>query len=146
MLSVFCKVIKSRKCYNFMVVLAVKNLPPLRDMGLTLGLGRSPGGGDDNPLQHSCLENPLDRGAWRATVHSIAESQTQLKQLSMHAHICIYVYMCQCQSPSPPPFPLHTPVPHPWYSYILFSMSGTPFFFLYASLFCTSQNMIAGGS
>ena len=59
-----------------MVALAVKNLPPLRDMGLILGLGRSPGGGDDNPLQYSCLENPLDRGAWQATVHGAAKSQT----------------------------------------------------------------------
>ena len=53
MLSVSCKIIKSRKCYNFMVVLAVKNLPPLRDMGLILGSGRSPGGGHGNPLQYS---------------------------------------------------------------------------------------------
>ena len=46
------------------------------DLGLILGLGRSPGGGHDNPLQYPCLENPTDRGAWRAVVHSIAESQT----------------------------------------------------------------------
>ena len=46
------------------------------DLGLILGLGRSPGGGHDNPLQYPCLENPTDRGAWRATVHSIADSQT----------------------------------------------------------------------
>ena len=38
--------------------------------------GRSPGGGRGNPLQYSCLENPMDRGAWRATVHGVAESQT----------------------------------------------------------------------
>ena len=41
------------------------------DLGLILGLGRSPGGGHGNPLQYSCLENPTDRGAWRATVHGI---------------------------------------------------------------------------
>ena len=46
------------------------------DLGLILGLGRSPGGGHENPLQYPCMENPTDRGAWRATVHSIAESQT----------------------------------------------------------------------
>ena len=40
------------------------------------GLGRSPGGGHDNPLQYSCMENPMDRGAWWATVHGIAESDT----------------------------------------------------------------------
>ena len=48
--------------------------------------GRSPGGGPGNPLQYSCLENPMDRGAGRATVHRIAQSQTQLKRLSTHAH------------------------------------------------------------
>ena len=48
------------------------------DLGLIPGLGRSPGGGHGNPLQCSCLENPMDRGAWRATVHGVTESQTQL--------------------------------------------------------------------
>ena len=47
---------------------------------------RSPGGGHSNPLQYSCLENPMDRGAWRAMVHRVAKSQTQLKWLSMHTH------------------------------------------------------------
>ena len=40
------------------------------------GLGRSPGEGNHNPLQYSCLENPMDRGAWRATIHTITESNT----------------------------------------------------------------------
>ena len=66
----------------------VKNLPAnagdLRDAGSNPGLGRSPGVGNDNPLQYSCLENPMDREAWRAMVHRVAKSQTQLKQLSMH--------------------------------------------------------------
>ena len=48
-------------------------------MGLIPGLGRSPGGGYDNPLQYPCLENPMDRGAWWATVHGVAKSQTRLK-------------------------------------------------------------------
>ena len=48
-------------------------------------IGWSIGEGNGNPLQYSCLENPLDRGAWRAAVHRIAQSWTQLKQLSMHA-------------------------------------------------------------
>ena len=42
------------------------------------GLGRSPGEGNGNPLQYSCLDNPMDRGAWRAIVHGLAKSQTQL--------------------------------------------------------------------
>ena len=40
------------------------------------GSGRSPGGGNGNPLQHSCLKNPMNRGAWRAIVHGVAKSQT----------------------------------------------------------------------
>ena len=44
--------------------------------GFILGLGRSPGGGHGNPLQYSCLENPMDRGAWQATVHRVAKSWT----------------------------------------------------------------------
>ena len=54
-----------------------------RDMGSIPGSGRSPGGGHNNPLQYSCLENPMDRGAWWATVHRVAKNWTQLKQLSM---------------------------------------------------------------
>jgi len=46
---------------------------------------RAPGGGHGNPLQYSCLENPVDRGAWQATVHGITKSWTPMKQLSMHA-------------------------------------------------------------
>ena len=46
----------------------------IRDLGLIPGLGRSPGGGHGNPLQPSCLENSMDRGAWWATVHGVTES------------------------------------------------------------------------
>ena len=46
------------------------------DPGLIPGLGRSPGEGNGNPLQYSCLENPMDRGAWQAIVHGVAKSQT----------------------------------------------------------------------
>ena len=49
------------------------------DIGLIPGLGRSPGGGHGNPLQYSFLENPMDRGAWQATVHRVKKSQTLLK-------------------------------------------------------------------
>ena len=50
------------------------------------GLGRSPGEGLGNPLQYSCLENPVDRGAWRVTVHRVMKTQTWLKRLSTHTH------------------------------------------------------------
>ena len=56
------------------------------DAGLIPGLGRSPGEGNGNPLQYSCLGNPMDRGAWQAIVHRVAQSWTRLKQLSMHAY------------------------------------------------------------
>ena len=58
----------------------------LIDVGSISGSGRSPGGGQDNPLQYSCVENPRDRGAWWATVHRIAQSRTLLRRLSTHAH------------------------------------------------------------
>ena len=53
------------------------------DLGSVPGLGRSPGRGNGIPLQYSCLENPMDRGGWWATVHGVAKSWTRLKQLSM---------------------------------------------------------------
>ena len=49
------------------------------DLGLIPRLGRPPGGGHGNPVQYSCLENPVDRGVWQVIVHSVAQSQTQLK-------------------------------------------------------------------
>ena len=62
--------------------IAVRNLPAnagdARDLGSISGLEQSPGGGYGNPLQHSCLENPMNRGAWRATVLGVAKSQTRL--------------------------------------------------------------------
>ena len=51
----------------------------VRDAGSIPGLERAPGGGHGISLQHSCLENPMDIGAWRATVHRVAKSRTQLK-------------------------------------------------------------------
>ena len=64
------------------VVLVIKNplanAGDIRDMGLIPGLGKSPGIGNGNSLQHFCTENPMDRGAWQATVHGIAKSQTSL--------------------------------------------------------------------
>ena len=64
------------------MALVVKNPPAnagdTRDVGSMPGLGRSPGGGNGNLLQYSCLENPKDRGAWQATVHRVTKSWTQL--------------------------------------------------------------------
>ena len=64
------------------VALVVKNLPAnagdVRDLVLIPGSGRFPGGGHGNPLQYSCLENPMNREAWQATVHGVTNSQTQL--------------------------------------------------------------------
>ena len=61
------------------VMLVVKSLSAnagdIRDKGSIHGLGRSPGGGHGNPLQYSCLENPMDRGAWQATVYGVTKSQ-----------------------------------------------------------------------
>ena len=65
------------------VALVVKNLPASagdgRNMDSIPGSGRSPGEGNGDPLQYSCLENSKDRGAWQATVHRVAKSQTRLK-------------------------------------------------------------------
>ena len=63
----------------------VQNLPAMQEPGnasLIPGLGTSPGEGNGNPLQCSCLENPMDRGAWWATVHGVAKSRTQLSDLT----------------------------------------------------------------
>ena len=57
----------------------------LRDECLVPRSGRSPGGGHSNPLQYSCLENPIDRGAWGTAVHRVAKSRIPLKRLSVHA-------------------------------------------------------------
>ena len=66
------------------------------DTGSIPGLGRSPGEGHGNPLQYSFLENPMDRGAWWATVRRVTKSQTRLKQLNMHAHVFILGVLMTC--------------------------------------------------
>ena len=70
----------------------VKNLAAnagdIRDVSSISGLGRSPGRGHGNPLQYSCLENPMDRGAWWATIHRVAK-----ESLSMHIGMLISAFI-----------------------------------------------------
>ena len=61
-------------------------------MGLIPGSGRSPGGGNGNPLQYSCQDNPMDRGTWRASVCGVAKESDMIEQLS--AHICNELFGC----------------------------------------------------
>ena len=71
--------------------LLVKNPPTsagnLRDTGSVSGSGRCPGGGHGDPLQYSCLENPMDRGVWQVMVHGVMESDT-----TEYAHTCVYAF------------------------------------------------------
>ena len=75
--------IQERKVSRLRVALLVKNPPAnavdIRYAGSFPGLGRFPGGGHGNPLQYSCLKNPMDSGAWWARVQGVAKSQTRLK-------------------------------------------------------------------
>ena len=81
------------------VALVVKNPPgnagDYRDAGSIPGLGRSPGAEYGNPLQYSCLENPMDREIWRTTVHMVAESDKTEKSLERH-YIKITGYTLKC--------------------------------------------------
>ena len=82
------------------VVLVVKNpsvnAGDIRDVSSIPGSGRSPGEGNGNPLQYSCLVNPMVRGAWRAIVHVVTKSWTRLKRLCTHTHRMSFA------PPSPP--------------------------------------------
>ena len=86
------------------VALVVKNLPAnagdVRDVGSIAGSERPPGGGNGNPLQRSCLENPKDRGTWWATVHGVAKSWTRLRQLSAHAGMRLSLGQPDCKDQS----------------------------------------------
>ena len=68
----------------------VKNLPAKAgdagDTGSIPGLGKSPGGGNGNPLQYPCLKNPMDGGAWQAAIHGVAKSQTRLSDFPFTFH------------------------------------------------------------
>ena len=76
-----------------LVAQMVKNLPSLwegrSNLGSIPGLGRLPERGHGNPFQYSCLGNPLDRGAWRATVHWVAKSRTRLSKQANNVRMCI---------------------------------------------------------
>ena len=77
------------------MLLDVKNMPAnagdIRIVGLIPESGRSPGGWNGHPVQYSCLENPLDRGAWKAVVHRVTQIWIQLKRL--RTHICMHDVM-----------------------------------------------------
>ena len=77
----------------------VKNLPAnggdTGDVGSIPGSGRSPREGNDNPLQYSCLENPMDRGTWRATVHRVAKSRTRLSDTARTQALNLYSVICR---------------------------------------------------
>ena len=90
---------KSKKAYIYMYICSFPGGSEDKasacnagDPGSIPGLGRSPGEGNGNPLQYSCLENPMDRGAWRATVHGVAKNRTRLSDFT-HTHVYMYVCM-----------------------------------------------------
>ena len=70
------------------------NAEGIRDMGSIPGSGRSLGEGNGNPFQYSCLENPMDRGAWWVTVHGVTKSRTRLSDKHFHTSMCVYVCVC----------------------------------------------------
>ena len=95
------------------VALVVKNLPAdagdARDVGSIPGSGRSPGRGHGNPLQDSCLENPMGRGAWRDTGHGVAKSRTCLKRLST-AQPNVLLSKTMVSNDAASPFPISTKI------------------------------------
>ena len=97
------------------------NAVDVRDAGSIPGLGRLHGEGNSNTLQYSCLENPLGRGAWWATVHRFAKSWTQLKRFSTHAHSTISQKLLYRRSP----VTLHTAISNKVSLLILLDHSGS---------------------
>ena len=92
----------------------VKNLPAnvegVSNVSLIPGSGRSSGGEHGNPLQHSCLENPVVRGAWWATVHRVAKIWTGLKEFSTHAQLIYNVVFVSSVQQSDSVIPIHIPM------------------------------------
>ena len=78
------------------VVLVVKNLPAntgeVSEVGLIPGSGQSPGGGNGNPLEYSCLENPIERGFWQATVHGVRKSQSDMTEATNTQHMYLLTF------------------------------------------------------
>ena len=76
----------------------VKNMPAnaggIRNAGLIPGVGRSPGEGNGKPLEYSSLENPMDSGAWWATIHVVTKSRTRLSKEHFHFHFMIELKLC----------------------------------------------------
>ena len=89
------------KIYRSFAGAAIKNLPAnagdVRDAGLIPGSGRSPGEGHDNPLQYSCLENPVQKGTLWITVHRVSKSLTQLRQLFSTQQSTWLILKVKCQ-------------------------------------------------
>ena len=80
---------------GFPGVPVVKNLSAkAEDPASIPGLGRPPGGGNGNSLQYLCLENPMNRGAWWATVHEVTKSQTQLSDYTTYICMCVHIPTC----------------------------------------------------
>ena len=77
-----------------MVKNLLANARDIRDVRSIPGSGRSPGGGNGNPLQYSCLENPMDTGVWRATVHEMTELD-MTDQRSVHTHTHTHLHITQ---------------------------------------------------
>ena len=100
------------------------------DLGSIPGSGRSPGEGNDTPLQYSCLENPMDGGAWWTTVHGVAKNRTRLTSLTY------IVYICQFQSPKSCQHPLFPFVP-PWYPHVC-SLCLCLYFCFAKNIICTN--------
>ena len=129
----------------------VKNPPAsagdIRDKGSIPGLGRSPGGGNGNPFQYSCLENLMDRGAWWATVDRVAKSRTWMRRFSTHKDSSTQKpdwTICSSHSPSfwpilssPPGVPFGTQI-H-WKVFLVHLIARSPLIFPFSFSSCRSS-------
>ena len=82
-----CLLFKPSRLWNFITEVRSASAGDIKDTGSIPASGWSPGGGHGNLLQYSCLENPMDRGAWRATVHRVVKTWTWLKQISTYSSL-----------------------------------------------------------